>query len=264
MDKFAAEPNNATFAGLLRHPGPFTVVIFFCLMFLGVCFYNSRKVALWESQEEKGRDIAFSPAVLSWAGTSETLKTKLKLDRFFDAENGTWRAMKESPLVFGQPEASEIVPEETELPSSSENGENGPAVPNKEPVTPDFVMGGQTATDTLTAGTTTVAAATTTSDVASQLRQETVFTAAPPNPGKISGPFRMLIVGDSFVAIGGGMGDPLEKTLLSQKDTIVTRLGKVSSGLARQDYFNWPATAQKMVTQHNPNVAIMMYGANDN
>lgn len=80
---------------------------------------------------------------------------------------------------------------------------------------------------------------------------------------KIEGPYRILILGDSFIAVYGGVGDPLERELLIYKDVEVFRLGRVSSGLSRPDYFNWDLTVQELIPQHKPNIAIVMVGSND-
>jgi hypothetical protein len=76
--------------------------------------------------------------------------------------------------------------------------------------------------------------------------------------------FRILIIGDSFMALGGGIGNPLEKDLLSYRDVAVYRFGKVSSGLSNPSYFDWNMKVQEMISQFNPNIAIIMLGANDN
>lgn len=80
---------------------------------------------------------------------------------------------------------------------------------------------------------------------------------------KIEGPYKISILGDSFIAVYGGVGDPLEKELLNYKDVEVFRLGRVSSGLSRPDYFNWNLTAKELISQHKPNIALVMVGSND-
>lgn len=79
----------------------------------------------------------------------------------------------------------------------------------------------------------------------------------------IESPYRILIIGDSFIAVYGGVGDPLERELLKFKDVKVYRLGRVASGLSRPDYFNWELTAKELIDQQNPNIAIVMLGLND-
>ena len=73
-----------------------------------------------------------------------------------------------------------------------------------------------------------------------------------------------LIVGDSFMAVGGGLGDVVEKTVLNYGNTTVNRYGMVSSGLSRPDYFDWNSQAEKLVSKYKPDIVIAMFGANDN
>lgn len=76
-------------------------------------------------------------------------------------------------------------------------------------------------------------------------------------------PFRTLILGDSFIAVWGGMGEILEQELINYKDVTVKREGEVSSGLSRPDYFDWPATARNLIAEQQPNVVVIMLGSND-
>lgn len=82
-------------------------------------------------------------------------------------------------------------------------------------------------------------------------------------PARPEAPFRILIIGDSFIFVGGGVGEILEKELLNYKDTTVNRVGNVSSGLSRPDYFDWNLRALELVSQYNPNIVVVMIGAND-
>jgi hypothetical protein len=76
-------------------------------------------------------------------------------------------------------------------------------------------------------------------------------------------PFRILIIGDSFIAVWGGTGDILERELIKYKGVTVKRDGEVSSGLSRPDYFDWPAKARELILNEKPQVAIIMLGSND-
>ena len=80
---------------------------------------------------------------------------------------------------------------------------------------------------------------------------------------KPSPPFKILIAGDSFIAVSGGVGEILEKELLNYEDLTVKRVGKVSSGLSRPDYFNWPSEVNSLVQQYKPNIVVIMIGSND-
>jgi hypothetical protein len=76
-------------------------------------------------------------------------------------------------------------------------------------------------------------------------------------------PFRILIIGDSFVAVWGGMGEILERELIKYKGVTIKRSGEVSSGLSRPDYFDWPAKARELISNEKPQIAIIMLGSND-
>jgi hypothetical protein len=77
----------------------------------------------------------------------------------------------------------------------------------------------------------------------------------------INPPYSILIVGDSFIA--EAFGPALEKELLSYQDTQVFRKGIYSTGFSRPDYFNWEDEINKLILEKNPNVAFVMFGAND-
>jgi len=80
---------------------------------------------------------------------------------------------------------------------------------------------------------------------------------------KIEKPYRILLVGDSFMAVAGGFGDILEQKLVGFGDTVVLRKGKVSSGLSRPDYYDWNKEAASAINTFKPNVTIIMMGTND-
>ncbi len=77
----------------------------------------------------------------------------------------------------------------------------------------------------------------------------------------INPPYNILIVGDSFIA--ESFGPVLERELLSFKDVQVFRKGVYSTGFSRPDYFNWEEEINKLILEKRPNVAFVMFGAND-
>ena len=73
-------------------------------------------------------------------------------------------------------------------------------------------------------------------------------------------PLRVLIVGDS---VGLDLGQPLVNTLASYGNVTAYLDGRIDTGLTRPDYFNWPAELQVDLTNQQPNLVIVMIGAND-
>lgn len=71
---------------------------------------------------------------------------------------------------------------------------------------------------------------------------------------------RVAVVGDSLAS---GLGVFLERALQPQL-TRVTKQGRISTGLARQDYFDWPAAMQQIMSSYRPDLVVVMTGVNDN
>lgn len=96
---------------------------------------------------------------------------------------------------------------------------------------------------------------------ATTLAPTTVATT--PDPGTVptaADPARVLLVGDSEA---GGLS-PFLGTVL--KATGVTSLAvdyKVSSGLVRPDFFDWPAHLRETVPAANPDIVVALFGGND-
>ena len=70
---------------------------------------------------------------------------------------------------------------------------------------------------------------------------------------------RVAIVGDS---LAGGLGYFAERVFLPRLVT-VSGQGRISTGLARPDYFNWPFTMRRIVDRFDPDLVIVMLGEND-
>ena len=87
-------------------------------------------------------------------------------------------------------------------------------------------------------------------------------TTVPPNPKDptAANPLRVLIVGDS---IGIDLGDALQPNLANTGVVSAALDGRVSTGLTRPDYFNWPAELTADLKAQNPQVVVIMIGAND-
>jgi hypothetical protein len=74
-------------------------------------------------------------------------------------------------------------------------------------------------------------------------------------------PLRVLVVGDS---IGEDFGQSLVTKLSATGVVQATLDGKISTGLARPDYFDWPGELRTDLSRFNPDVVVAMMGANDN
>ncbi len=72
---------------------------------------------------------------------------------------------------------------------------------------------------------------------------------------------RILIIGDSILA--GSLGRSLEQVFRRDYGYEVLRQGKVSSGLARPDFYNWEREAQRLVAKFQPHATVVMFGSND-
>lgn len=78
-------------------------------------------------------------------------------------------------------------------------------------------------------------------------------------PATAEDPLRILVAGDSLVGwvpegLNGALdGEPVE----------VIDAWKGSSGLARPDYYDWPAEMARLVDEHDPDVIVVGFGGND-
>jgi len=70
---------------------------------------------------------------------------------------------------------------------------------------------------------------------------------------------RVVVVGDSLAA---GLGYFAER-VFRPRLVRVSRQGRISTGLARPDYFNWPVAMRRIVDAFDPDLVIVMLGEND-
>ncbi len=71
---------------------------------------------------------------------------------------------------------------------------------------------------------------------------------------------RVAVIGDSLAS---GLGVYLERVLRPAL-VRVSRQGRISTGLARPDYFDWPAALSEIVDNFQPDLIVVMLGENDN
>ena len=70
---------------------------------------------------------------------------------------------------------------------------------------------------------------------------------------------RVVVVGDSLAA---GLGYFAER-VFRPRLVRVSLQGRISTGLARPDYFNWPYSMRRIVDRFDPDLVIVMLGEND-
>jgi uncharacterized protein len=84
-------------------------------------------------------------------------------------------------------------------------------------------------------------------------------TTSPVAPSK-DHPAKVLVVGDS----DAGAFAPYLKQVLDKTGLVATTVDyKVSSGLARPDFFDWPAHLAETVPQVAPDIVVVTFGGND-
>lgn len=90
------------------------------------------------------------------------------------------------------------------------------------------------------------------------------LAAAPtvrPRPAAMEPGRRVLVAGDSLSIF---LAQALRPLLSGRPGTSFTAEGKVSSGLARPDFFDWEKTMRRLSTTVRPDTVIIMIAANDN
>jgi uncharacterized protein len=71
---------------------------------------------------------------------------------------------------------------------------------------------------------------------------------------------RVAVVGDSLANGVGALAGRVFRSFFVD----LTNQGRISTGLARSDYFNWAAGMQEIVDLYRPDLTIVMLGENDN
>jgi hypothetical protein len=100
---------------------------------------------------------------------------------------------------------------------------------------------------------------TTTTATPPSLPSETTVVDAGPTPTPAD-PARVYIAGDS----DAGSFAPFVSRLLRASGVVATTVDyKVSSGLARPDFFDWPARLSVRIPKLNPDIVIVAFGGND-
>ncbi len=85
-------------------------------------------------------------------------------------------------------------------------------------------------------------------------------TTIPPRVISVADPLRIRVFGDSQ---GFDLGDVLKSTVAGNPLVHADFDAKVSTGLARPDFYNWPARLQESLNREDADVVVIMIGAND-
>lgn len=73
-------------------------------------------------------------------------------------------------------------------------------------------------------------------------------------------PLRVWVGGDSLTSeFGPALADRLARTRRSTAEVEF----RFSTGLSRPDFFDWPARLREVIAEHDPEVFVVMFGAND-
>jgi uncharacterized protein len=84
--------------------------------------------------------------------------------------------------------------------------------------------------------------------------------AAPPPPEKLDNAKKVLVIGD-FVA--GGLGEGLKSAFEEAPGVVVETRANGSSGLVRDDYYDWTGALPGLIAEIRPSVVVIQIGAND-
>jgi hypothetical protein len=127
--------------------------------------------------------------------------------------------------------------------------------------------GDQTETTLPTVTGSTVVASTTTTLVAAGVETTTTYSTTTSSTTTTTlhlftkeKPLKVLVVGDSLV---GTIGWGLMRQSESHPALKVKVICKVSSGLVRPDFYDWPKALAAAVAEFHPNVTVVLFGGND-
>ena len=77
-----------------------------------------------------------------------------------------------------------------------------------------------------------------------------------------SDPARILVIGDSLAQ---GFGIYLDRRVKERKlAAVVINRGRTSTGLARSDFYDWPANLAAQLAELRPDIVVVHFGSNDN
>lgn len=83
---------------------------------------------------------------------------------------------------------------------------------------------------------------------------------APPAVEKVENARKILVVGDFFA---GALADGLKEAFAESPGVVIVESSKGSSGLVRQDYYDWPSALPALIDDQKPALVVVAIGAND-
>lgn len=99
-----------------------------------------------------------------------------------------------------------------------------------------------------------------TSRVKRKTRSAAASSPPAPNIEKLENARKILVLGDF---LGNGAADGLREAFAEAPGVVVIDRTNGSSGLVRDDYYDWPANAPGIVEEVQPSIVVVMIGSND-
>lgn len=100
-----------------------------------------------------------------------------------------------------------------------------------------------------------------TADAKKEVQKEQVVEAGGRNVRQARAPKHILLVGASSIQFY--LGAELARQFESYEGVTVDRFGKLSTGLARPDLFDWPKEMKSRLNRRVPDLVVGMFGGND-
>ena len=117
-----------------------------------------------------------------------------------------------------------------------------------------------TSPDALRAGAAMATAATVPPPPVTTTPAPTTTTLPPLRTPTAEQPLQIWVGGDS---IAEGLGTSMEKLAGETATLRATSQARISTGLTRPDYFDWPTAVHEVVAQQQPDVLVVVFGTND-
>lgn len=76
----------------------------------------------------------------------------------------------------------------------------------------------------------------------------------------VDGPYRIMVIGDS---LGNGVWRGLNEAFRGDRGVDIIRKSRVSTGLVRDDYFNWHDALEIILSEEKVQIAVVVFGTND-